>query len=168
MLYPIVLLALATSGLALPGNPAFPDGQNHVIRDSTSSIQSRDVSSTFHPESDDIDLCGESSFIQEGGDLPNVEDCRGIIKSSRSYKGRWDFTSSQSGNWHWMAQAGNCVFRAKTDNKFPIGVGNTDVADLVSDAIEKFANEGKVGASGQMGCKGNFDTASVQWSLHQI
>ena len=66
-----------------------------------------------------------------------------------------------------MATCGNCVFRAHTDNAFTIGVGNTDIADLVQDSIARFSRDGRTGASGDMGCTGNFNTAKIIWALYK-
>lgn len=185
-LQPLAIVALLVgSGLSLsvPRNEAEPnfdggiqftasDGKNYTVWHSgltdltAGTVSARDTKAAWSPESYPVDICGDSSFVDETtGGSPILSDCGCVRDYSNTHNGLWMFTDR--GGWNWMMACNSCVFRAHTDNYFTIGVGNTDIRDLVSGAIIRFGRNGLVGASGQMGCKGNFNTAKIIWALYK-
>lgn len=115
------------------------------------------------------DHCGESTFVNQGSDAsPPVEDCKQIIKNiAGDADADWDVDLVTQ---HQLVEAGDCRFGVEaTDN--PDGnvqffVGAQDIIDIINTSIEKFGGSGRVGAKGNMDCKGNVQVEQVEWGIY--
>lgn len=45
-------------------------------------------------------------------------------------------------------------------------VGGQDVIDIINEAINQFGGDGRIGAKGNMDCKGNSKGQAVKWGIY--
>ncbi|KAI8633462.1 putative necrosis-inducing factor-domain-containing protein [Xylariaceae sp. FL1651] len=72
-----------------------------------------------------------------------------------------------------LQTSSTCTFGIKVldpppRNNAPIILGNTDARDIVRDALLKFTADGRVGASGVMGCQAkwaDYDAHEIAWRI---
>ncbi|KAK3377970.1 putative necrosis-inducing factor-domain-containing protein [Podospora didyma] len=103
--------------------------------------------------------CGTSTVVnQSSAASPLVADCQ-TLRENLSGAGAFAVVASQ----RTIAKFGTCAFGADPGKLGATLVGTEDVRDLVADAINKFASQGKVGAKGTMDC-GPIGS-SVEWGL---
>ncbi|ORY61711.1 putative necrosis-inducing factor-domain-containing protein [Pseudomassariella vexata] len=121
----------------------------------------------YHVESESSNLCGPSSFVDETAtDSALVSDCRAINAAFEKVHGYFE-TGDYSGgenNFNTLAVAGNCVFGvARRDGQAGrVDVGDTDLINLVNNAIGDFQRDGKVGARGDMEC----GVVPMRWRIY--
>lgn len=136
-----------------PAQPAAIERAN-----STKSV-SRPVWEDTHQNED---KCGPSEFYgKTTAGSPLVADCIKIRDMFRRPGGYWkaswipDFTLMWTGHWTVLNDLGTCAFGVKYygTNLCGMEVGNTDIADLLDDAINRFQANGRVGVEGRMWCQ---------------
>ncbi|KAI4685538.1 uncharacterized protein J4E84_006266 [Alternaria hordeiaustralica] len=129
-------------------------------------------SSTFYPC--DLppgkDHCGETTFENQGSDAsPKVEDCRQIIKNIQG-DGNTEWTVQTAGlRQRAIAKASGCSFGVEATNlngNIDFEVGGQDVIDVINEAIQKFGGGGRIGAKGEMKCRGNVVKQNVKWGIY--
>lgn len=116
------------------------------------------------------DYCEISSFIGETTDAsPSVSDCLTIIKNIEG-DGETQYTTQVVGHPHReIASHGSCAFgveATKTDGNVNFLVGGQDVIDIINDAIDQFAWNGKIGAKGNVNCNGNVKSQPIKWGIY--
>ncbi|KAL5360965.1 hypothetical protein BJX96DRAFT_151156 [Aspergillus floccosus] len=116
------------------------------------------------------DYCEVSSFIDQTSDAsPSVADCLTIIKNIEG-DGETDWTHQVVGHPHReIASHGSCAFgveATKTDGNVNFKIGGQDVIDIINDAIDKFARDGKIGAKGDVNCNGNVKSQPIEWGIY--
>jgi hypothetical protein len=116
------------------------------------------------------DRCGGSSFTGLTSQYsPTVSDCRCIV----------DGVNKRGGYWYarpvdglkvatQIISCGSCAFAVKSDNEFGTQIGDTDVKDIIEDAIGRFQKNGLVGATGDMGCQNDQNEARTSWTLFHV
>jgi hypothetical protein len=116
-----------------------------------------------------ISDCQDSSFIdQTSGASPSVADCQGIVKNIQGTQGEWEVENA-FGTQHQLVEYGECKFGIQGLNKkgnVNFHIGAQDIVDLINESIKRFGGSGKVGAKGQMDCKGNINSQDVEWGLY--
>ncbi|KAL0943588.1 uncharacterized protein CTRU02_201475 [Colletotrichum truncatum] len=186
------VLALPTADVNQPAGPAntadfephnFVDskGEKRVVwvaknfvstEDNQGISKSRDLSGLEKRfrwyEGGNQDKCGGSTFFNRAGaDSPTEGDCRCVADYARNtLRGYWTFNRSD-GKWFNLVWCGNCVFGVGTANWFDTPIGNTDVADLTYDTINRFNWNGHVGGTGDMGCHNGIDMSRVEWNVYR-
>jgi hypothetical protein len=112
--------------------------------------------------------CGTSSFTGATTDAsPLVTDCQKIISNIGS-QGTWEvenFIEQQ----HQLVQFGTCAFGVKgttINGNVNFSVGSQDIVDLINLSIQMFTSNGKVGAGGDMQCKGDVKQQDVSWGIY--
>jgi len=120
--------------------------------------------------------CGESTFEnQSTGGSPDVHDCQELIQAQKRLGGTFEFESD--GSQHAVLTYGSGAIGVQTycphGHCPPLGrivkIGDLDVTDLVTSAIDKFQWNGKVGAKGTMMCQEEFHeelTMPVLWGVY--
>ncbi|MBE3044190.1 hypothetical protein IMZ48_16785 [Candidatus Bathyarchaeota archaeon] len=110
--------------------------------------------------------CGDSTFHDKtGGGSPLVADCKYMADFYRETSGTLSLEKSFQ-EWAPLGTWGTCTIGAHTKNILGTRVGNTDVADMIDDAIKRFQSNGRVAVEGDMGCSTLFQTARVDWSIY--
>jgi hypothetical protein len=116
-----------------------------------------------------ISDCGDSSFVDQTSDgSPSVSDCMGIVKNIQGTQGEWEVENA-IGNQHQLVQFGSCKFGIRGLNKkgnVDFRIGAQDIVDVITESVKQFGGGGKVGAKGQMGCRGTVNTQDVEWALY--
>jgi hypothetical protein len=117
------------------------------------------------------DFCGDSTFEDETTDgSPKIEDCRQIIKNIEHDAGTSWKTQVLGKRQRGIAPANGCVFGVEaTEQKGNADflVGGQDVIDIINDAISRFGRDGRIGAKGNMNCKGNIKGQAVKWGIYK-
>ncbi|KAJ5605485.1 hypothetical protein N7510_008266 [Penicillium lagena] len=114
---------------------------------------------------DSINDCGASTFVdQTTGGSPTVSDCQQMIDNIAD-GGSWEVPDTAQRQ---LVQYGTCAFGAQQDSDGGIiYVGNSDIIDLVTTAIDLFQWEGLVGATGDMPCNiVGASTSNTTWGLY--
>ena len=116
-----------------------------------------------------ISDCEDSSFEDQASDAsPSVDDCMGIVNNIKGTQGEWEVENA-IGNQHQIVQFGDCKFGVQGLNKkgnVDFHVGAQDIVDIITESIKRFGGSGKVGAKGQMDCKGTVNSQDVEWGLY--
>ncbi|KAJ5819791.1 hypothetical protein N7474_005382 [Penicillium riverlandense] len=114
---------------------------------------------------DSINDCGASTFVDETtGGSPTVSDCQQMMANIAG-GGSWEVLDTTQRQ---LVQYGTCAFGANQDSDGGIiYVGNQDIIDLVTTAIDLFQWEGLVGAKGDMPCNiVGASTSNTTWGLY--
>lgn len=114
--------------------------------------------------------CEDSSFVdQTTGASHLVVDCQTIIRNIEG-NGSTDFTHQVVGHPHReILHYGTCAFgieATKTDENVNFVVGGQDVIDIINDALDRFARDGKIGAKGNVNCNGNVKSQPIEWGVY--
>jgi hypothetical protein len=116
-----------------------------------------------------ISDCESSSFIDQTSDgSPSVEDCMGIVKNIQGTQGEWEVENA-IGAEHQLVQFGSCAFGIMGLNKkgnIDFHIGAQDIVDIITTSISMFGGSGKVGAKGDMDCRGTVNSQDVEWGLY--
>ena len=125
-----------------------------------------------HPQLDKRDLnviCEVDAHDYEGetsGASPLISDCE-IMQNN--IKGGGDWQVYPDSGHHQLIQAGTCAFGVKgqTINSSRFKIGNGDIYNMVTNSIRDFGKDGKVGATGIIGCglQGAEGTVDVIWNI---
>ncbi|KAH6889357.1 putative necrosis-inducing factor-domain-containing protein [Thelonectria olida] len=107
--------------------------------------------------------CSGSSFKnQTSAASPKTKDCE---KMCAKFKGGGTWTISDEDGQRELVGYESCAFGV-TVKSYRLDalcqVGNEDIIDLVTDSIEKFEGQGKVGAKGEMWC----GDCWTEWGLY--
>jgi hypothetical protein len=116
------------------------------------------------------DRCGASTFTSLTSQYsPTVSDCKCIVDGVNKRGGYW-YARPVDGLkvMTQIISCGSCAFSIKSDNEFGAQVGDTDVRDLVNDAITRFSRNDLVGATGEMGCQNDQNEAKTTWTLMHV
>jgi hypothetical protein len=115
------------------------------------------------------DDCGDSTFVDQTSDAsPSVSDCMGIVNNIQGTQGEWEVENAVE-NQHQIVQNGNCKFGVqgtKINGNIDFHVGAQDIVDIITQAVKQFGGSGKVGAKGEMSCKGTVKGQDVEWGLY--
>lgn len=115
------------------------------------------------------DDCGASSFTdQTSGASPSVSDCQGIIDNIQGTDGEWEVENAVE-QQHQIVQFGSCKFGVqgkKINGNINFHVGAQDIIDVIGQSIKQFGGGGKVGAKGNMDCKGDVNTVPIEWGIY--
>ncbi|KAK9444431.1 chitinase [Metarhizium brunneum] len=79
------------------------------------------------------------------------------------------FSRGQISWLHQIEEYGNCRFGVEGDGKngnIDFNIGGQDIIDIINDAIRMFGSSGRVGAKGNMDCKGTIKKQNVDWGLY--
>ncbi|WQF79015.1 Putative Ecp2 effector protein [Colletotrichum destructivum] len=109
------------------------------------------------------DCCGGSSFSGTASPWPTQGDCAVIRDWAYTLNTYWSIWTNTP-DYHGVIVYGTCVFGAGTRNVYDTYVGSSDMADLVRDGINRFANNGLVGAAGEMGCENSCTQSGCPFS----
>ncbi|KAF7561921.1 hypothetical protein G7046_g2225 [Stylonectria norvegica] len=114
--------------------------------------------------------CSDTTFLDQTSKAsPSITDCRHIITNIEGTSGEWELESATN-NQHEIVNFGSCKFGVQTHagkGNINYHVGAQDIIDIINDSIKKFSANGKVGATGQMSCRGDTATAqAVTWGLY--
>ncbi|MBE3047380.1 hypothetical protein IMZ48_33660 [Candidatus Bathyarchaeota archaeon] len=119
----------------------------------------------YDPRDEPRDHCGDSTFHNYSGEgAPLVEDCQCLVDWYRGNNGQYS-VNARGDEFVALGTCGTCAFGVKTKNVVGSIIGNTDIADIMQDAIRELTWEGVVAAEGDMGCWSIFDTARVDWAI---
>lgn len=114
--------------------------------------------------------CGDSTFENETSDRsPLVEDCRVIIKNIEGDAGTKWTTQVVGKKQRKIAVAGTCAFgveATKVDGNVNFALGGQDLIDIINTAVGKYAKGGKIGATGDLHCRGNVKQQPVHWAIY--
>ncbi|KAK3400278.1 putative necrosis-inducing factor-domain-containing protein [Sordaria brevicollis] len=114
------------------------------------------------------DMCGVSTYVRKtSGASPLTSDCAAIRDYYAQHHGRFVATWAErawNGAWCRLVITGTCVFGIQSDSFYAVNVGSRDIADLTRDSINKFKGTARVGAEGNMICKGTQPT-NVDWAI---
>jgi hypothetical protein len=116
------------------------------------------------------DRCGGSTFTSLTSQYsPSVSDCKCVVDGVNKRGGYW-FARPVDGLkvMTQIISCGSCAFAVKSDNDFGSQVGDTDVRDLINDAINRFAKNGLIGATGDMGCQNDQNEAKTTWTIMHV
>lgn len=85
-----------------------------------------------------------------------------MIRNNLSGNGDWSINAWQERD---IASWGSCKFRVRSNNNLGSVVGDTDVKDVIWDAINKFKRDNRIGARGRMECDKIFGSGrdGVNW-----
>jgi hypothetical protein len=144
---------------------------------STTSLSVRSRTDIDSVDSDQVNDCGDSDFINHTTDAsPLVTDCQEMAGQLTTDKGYWPLIAG--GTQYRTAFVRTCAFGLQTycegDNCPTPGtivkVGDMDVVGLINDSVRRFSWNGKVGAAGHMKCQEQTtDTPRpVQWGLYHL
>ncbi|KAL2060142.1 hypothetical protein VTL71DRAFT_9964 [Oculimacula yallundae] len=100
-----------------------------------------------------INDCGASTFVnQSSGGSPLISDCQMIARNIAG-GGSWTIGCGGSAT-RTYARYGTCAVDARCDGDSTDAayIGNQDTIDIINSSIQKFSYQGKVGATGRMGC----------------
>ncbi|KAH8885958.1 glycoside hydrolase family 18 protein [Thozetella sp. PMI_491] len=116
-----------------------------------------------------ISDCSASTFVDQTSDAsPSVDDCKVIITNIQNTQGEWEVENAVESQ-HQIVQYGSCKFgvQGKSINgNIDFHIGAQDIVDIITDAINQFGGSGKIGAKGEMSCKGDVSTVPVEWGLY--
>lgn len=108
----------------------------------------------------DSDMCGPATFEKRTTrGSPSVADCLKIRDWYRNHDGGYFsavllFDLRISGDWTKLVIWDSCTIGVRGKGTVcGLKIGNTDISDLVGDAIDKFQVDGLVGAEGEMMCQ---------------
>jgi Pathogen effector len=125
----------------------------------------------INPDQDKhYDRCGDSSFTSLTSSYsPSVADCKVIVDGVNKRGGYW-YARPVDGLkvMTQIISAGSCAFSVKSDDDYGTQIGDTDVRDLINDAITRFAKNGLIGATGQMPCQNDQDSAKTTWTIMHV
>ncbi|EPE06554.1 glycoside hydrolase family 18 protein [Ophiostoma piceae UAMH 11346] len=115
------------------------------------------------------DFCEISNFFNQGSDAsPSVDDCMQIVAQVQGTQKTWQVNTAGLAQKK-LISYGSCHFGAQASNlhgNIYFHVGSQDVVDLITDAVNKFATNGKIGARGDMDCKGNINSQDMSWGIY--
>lgn len=105
------------------------------------------------------DLCGPATFEPAGFPAAAVSDCQSLIAALQSA----DTTSVIINNAGGVNGAGNIATQCQISfvGKGSFQVGNADMIDVITSAINEFGTLGSVSATGVMSCLGGSGSGSV-------
>lgn len=116
-----------------------------------------------------INDCGDSNFWNYTSDAsPLITDCQRIV-SNIAGGGSW---TSWTGEWRQLVSYGTCRVSINVPGvgqSILFRVGNQDIMDIINMSIQKFGENGKVGAEGDMNCQADMFLPSVldtEWVLY--
>jgi Ecp2-like pathogen effector protein (putative necrosis-inducing factor) len=116
-----------------------------------------------------INDCGASTFVDQTSDAsPTVADCLHIVANIQSTQGEWEVENAV-GEQHQIVGFGTCNFGVQGDGKngnIDFHVGSQDIVDIINSSIQMFGGSGKVGAKGEMSCKGDVKGQNVNWGIY--
>ncbi|KAK3956166.1 hypothetical protein QBC32DRAFT_251260 [Pseudoneurospora amorphoporcata] len=111
--------------------------------------------------------CGDSTFEGRTSDAsPLVEDCLQIIRNIQG-DASTDWTPGIGSTKE--IKANGCTFAVVSTavkGSVTYKVGGQDLIDIINEAVNRFGGDGKVGAEGDMTCKGNAGPQPVHWSIY--
>ncbi|KAI0473101.1 putative necrosis-inducing factor-domain-containing protein [Xylariaceae sp. FL0804] len=119
-------------------------------------------------------LCGDSTLTRETtNSSPSVADCKALAAYFSSHvKSAADMKNSHA-DWHPLlvvASHNSCHMSMEQTNHYyandPGRMGFQDFADLLNGAIANAAENGKVGASGQVSCQEHPNKHMMFWRIH--
>ncbi|EXV01258.1 chitinase (glycoside hydrolase family 18) [Metarhizium robertsii] len=122
------------------------------------------------PKNDDY--CGDSTFVdQTSGASPPVSDCLKLVEKIQARPQPTDHEIENAiGSQHQIEEYGECKFGVQGNGKhgnIDFHVGGQDIIDIINDSIKRFGSSGRVGAKGNMDCKGTtFKRQNVNWGLY--
>lgn len=104
------------------------------------------------------DMCGASTYVRKAtGASPLTSDCAAIHDYYTQCHGRyvayWTDRAFNSGYCR-LVITNTCVFGIRSGNVYPVNVGSRGISDLTRGSINKFKGTQRVGAEGNMICKG--------------
>lgn len=103
---------------------------------------------------------------ETSGASPLISDCE-IMKNN--IKGGGDWKVYPDGRHHQLIQAGTCAFGVEGQgiNSARFKIGNGDIYNMITNSIRDFGKDGKVGASGIIGCglQGAEGAIDVKWNI---
>ncbi|KAF4439699.1 glycosylhydrolase family 18-6 [Fusarium austroafricanum] len=115
--------------------------------------------------------CQESSFKDEtSGTSPLADDCRTILKNIENDPNTMWTTQVLGKRHRTIVRYGTCALGVEAtigDGNVDFYVGGEDVQDFINTAIEKYSKDGKIGATGDVKCKGNSKEQPVHWAIYQ-
>ncbi|KAJ0124316.1 hypothetical protein J7T55_005654 [Diaporthe amygdali] len=116
------------------------------------SVQVHTTSSgdVFSPAVITKDCCGDSSFSGTDAPWPSEGDCAVIRDWAYTLNAYWSIWTNTP-DYHGVVVYNTCVFGAGTRNTYDTYIGSSDMGDIVRDSITRLANNGLVGAAGNMG-----------------
>ncbi|KAB5583669.1 putative necrosis-inducing factor-domain-containing protein [Coniochaeta sp. 2T2.1] len=148
ILLPLALLLGAVSA----ASPSSPDNTTPAV--------------TFEPGKSVSD-CKDSTFSQETNPFgsPLVKECQVIVKNIAG-GGTWS-VETVTGSFHQLVQFGTCAFgvQVKSASAF-VHIGNQDIMDVITTSIGRFAEGGRIAATGTMPCQSGAVWDSVYWSIY--
>ena len=119
----------------------------------------------FQEKDEMKDHCGDSTFHNYSAEgAPDVGDCQCLMDYVKDRKGQWP-VNARGDEFTPLVGCGTCTFGVKTKNIVGSIIGNTDMADVLRDAIRELPVDGQLAAEGDMGCWSIFDTARVDWAI---
>jgi len=129
-----------------------------AVATATPILQSRATSAEqLFIKTEDWNKCGGSSFnIATSRFSADVKDCQCIVDNLAlpDWKGKFFVRPVDGSKFGAKAvECQSCQFLIQSSNDFGTNVGAQDVMDLIKDSITKFAQNGKVGAWGEMDCE---------------
>jgi hypothetical protein len=129
-------------------------------------------SSPFYPCDipDGLLRCEESSFENETSDTsPWIEDCLGIIENIEG-DGSTEWTVQVTGmRQRKIAAHKSCAFgveATKVDGNIEVFFGGQDLINIINTSVKKYGKNGKIGAVGDLHCKGNIKQQPVHWAIY--
>ncbi|KAH8649335.1 hypothetical protein BX600DRAFT_388677 [Xylariales sp. PMI_506] len=116
-----------------------------------------------------ISDCESSTFVDQTSDAsPSVDDCLGIVNNIQGTQGEWEVENAL-GDQHQIVQYGDCKFGIQGLNKegnVDFYIGAQDIVDIINTSIQMYGGSGKIGAKGQMDCRGDVNSQDVEWGLY--
>ncbi|KFG86526.1 chitinase [Metarhizium anisopliae] len=120
---------------------------------------------------DSIGFCGASTFVdQTSGVSPLVSDCRKLVEKIQfRVQSTEHEVENAVGTQHQIEEYGGCRFGVEGNGKngnIDFHIGGQDIIDIINDAIKMYGSSGRVGAKGNMNCKGTIKDQNVDWGLY--
>lgn len=116
-----------------------------------------------------IDLCGDSTFVDQTSDAsPTASDCMQIVENIAHTDGKFEIENA-IGSHHQILQFSTCAFGVQgmvKDGNIDFYVGGQDVVDIITESVKRFGGSGKVGAKGEVSCKGTVKGQKVEWGIY--
>lgn len=165
-LHATLFLLLIPSTIATPvPAPAFPPAPIS----NTLSVRSLDTWKPSHnnwPQ----DYCGDSAFHNDWYDMaPLISDCKELA-NWMDQNGGWIHVDKgwgkQSSGYAKHLRVNTCTFGLYSGNIQGSSVGNTDIRDLVRDAIHRYGRDGRVAVYGDMGCEDDDTVRNTKVKVH--
>lgn len=125
-------------------------------------------------EGQHFDKCGDSTFINSTSQFsPTVSDCQCIV-TGVNQQGGYFFARPVDGLsvGVQLIRCNSCAFTVSSPDTFGSQVGDTDISDVINDAITRFQipfqGTPVVGATGSMPCDNDQDEAQTTWNIAHV